>query len=141
MSNFVPLKRAKDVPMWVLSKENATVNIEAGDFCTIDPSTGLAIRATATSTQLAYVYAVDNEKNTVLVEAGSDVVYEGTADANFAIINTNTEVDLAIDGGGNQLIDLGASTTDVLKVVATKDAGTVGSTKKVLVKINKPLAI
>lgn len=140
MANFVPLKRAKDVPMGVVPKAALTTDIEAWDFITIDAN-GLAVRADATATQLAYVQAVNNTENTVTVEAGSDVVYQGKADAPFAESNRNTEVDIAIGGSSEQLIDLWASSTDCLKVVSTIDAGTVGSADKVLVKINNPIAL
>jgi hypothetical protein len=101
---------------------------------------GLAIKAVAASTSLAYVVSVPTE-TTVQVNADPTQVYVGTADANFAKAMRNTEVDLAIDGAGNQLIDVGASLTDVFKVVGAIEAGTVGSTLEVQVVINKPIAL
>lgn len=139
--NFIPVKRQKDVATEVVLKDAATTDILPGQFCSIDPTTGLAVKAIATSSNLWYVVAVNDETNEVTVEADPKVVYQGTADAPFAQTNANTEVDIAIDGSGNQVIDLGASSTDVLKVVATKDAGTIGSAEKVLVKINQPMAV
>ncbi len=68
---------------------------------------------------------------------GNDFTLTGTADANFAVTNKGTEVDLV--GTTTQLIDLGASATDVLKVSARDTAGTVGETTNVEVRINKPL--
>ncbi len=65
----------------------------------------------------------------------------GTADANFAVANLYTEVDVVINSGV-QNIDLGASTTDVLRVipnVVDTDLNTVGSPLNVLVTINKHL--
>jgi hypothetical protein len=77
----------------------------------------------------------------VMVLTDPTAVFEGTADAPFAKTMRNTEVDIAIDGAGNQTIDVGATLTDVFKVLATKDAGTVGEATKVLVKINKPISL
>jgi methionine aminopeptidase len=114
---------------------SATV-IEAGDLVTLD--TGLIIKAVAASTALAYApNGSANGETEIEVTVGNDFLLEGTADANFAVTNKGTEVDLV--GTTNLLIDLGESATDVLKVDISKDAGTVGSTANVRVKINKPL--
>jgi len=65
-------------------------------------------------------------------------VFAGTPDEAFAATNRGTEVDLV--GTTTQLIDLGASSTDVFKILPTDDAGTVGSsTDEVLFTINKTL--
>lgn len=122
----------------ILEKDPATT-LEQGQLCSIDAG-GLAIKTTALSTEVALVMAVLSDTR-VQVMADDTVVLKGTADANFAKANRNTEVDVAIDGSGNQLIDLGASSTDVLKVLASEEAGTVGSTLNVLVRINKPIAL
>jgi len=59
-------------------------------------------------------------------------------DANFAVANKGAEVDVVV-ASGVQKIDLGESTTDVLKVDISENAGTAGSASNVRVKINKPL--
>lgn len=117
-----------------LEKASSTV-IEAGDLVTLDAG-GLAIVATAASTAVAYCETggADGE-TTILAIADKDVVLTGTADANFAKANRGTEVDIT----ATQLIDLGASLTDVLKVLPSTDAGTVGSTDDVKVVINKSI--
>lgn len=118
-----------------LDKASATV-LEEGDMCTLD--TGLAIKAVAASAALAYVCeSVGVGDTEVIVVATPGVVYEGTGDANFAVAQRGTEVDLV--GTTTLLIDVGASTTDVFKIEPGTDAGTVGSTAGILVTINKPL--
>jgi len=144
--NFKILRRDRDTRTAVLEKDPAVV-LEQGQFCTIDAATGLAVKATAASTSIALVIATPETStglladNQVQVSADFNAVLVGTADAPFAKTNRNTEVDIAIDGSGNQLIDIAASTTDVLVVLASEDAGTVGSAEEVLVKVNKPLSL
>ena len=115
---------------------SATV-IEAGDLVAL--SSGLIIKATATSTAVAYAPngSADGETS-IAVTTGNDFTLQGTADANFTVAKKGAEVDLVVTGGA-QLIDVGASTTDVFKVGIASDAGTVGSTSNVEVRINKPL--
>lgn len=136
--NFKIVRQDRDPSTAVLEKDVATTDLDSGLFCAIDAN-GLAVKADATSTEIAYVYDVISETE-VLVAKGNNLVLEGTADAPFAKTNRNTEVDIAIDGSGNQLIDLGASTTDVFKVISSTDAGKVGETT-VRVVINKPIAL
>ena len=124
----------------ILEKDALTTDIVQGQFCTIDATTGLVIKAVAASTQIALVMQVIDDTH-VMVLADPTAVIEGTADAAFDKTMRNTEVDIAIDGAGNQTIDVGASATDVLKVLATEDAGTVGSVEKVKVIVNKPLSL
>ena len=115
--------------------DSATV-IEAGDLVTL--SSGLIIKAVAASTAVAYALTGSAVGDTIIeVSQGNDFTLVGTADANFAVTHKGTEVDLV--GTTTQLIDLGASTTDVLKVGIAEDSGTVGATTKVEVRINKPL--
>jgi len=129
------LKNSEQVRTVRCAKASATV-IEAGDLVAID--TGLIIKAVAASTAVAYApYGAGNGDLFVEVSVGNDFTLIGTADANFAVANKGTEVDLV--GTTNLLIDLGTSTTDVLKVGIAEDAGTVDSTKNVEVRINKPL--
>ena len=119
----------------VLEKASATV-IEAWDLVALDAG-WLAIKAVAASTAIAYTEtgAGDGETEIVVI-ADKDVVLSGTADANFAKANRGTEVDIT---DTTQLIDLGASATDVLKILPSEDAGTVGATTEVKVKINKSI--
>ena len=118
-----------------LAKDSATV-IEAWDLVAL--ASGLAIKWVAASTALAYAEVGAGVGETeITVNADPELVLIGTADANFAATNRGTEVDLV--GTTTQLIDLGASVTDVLKILPSIDAGTVGATTEVLVKINKSL--
>ena len=112
---------------------SATV-IEAGDFVTL--SSGLIIKAVAASTAIAFAPSgsADGE-TTIQILDDKDTEFEGTADANFEVAMKGTEVDLV--GTTTLLIDVGASVTDVLKISAAEDAGTVGSTVGVRVRINK----
>lgn len=124
------------VPTVLATKASATV-IEAGDLVAID--TGLIIKATAASTAIAYApNGAGAGKTKIEVTVGNDFVLEGTADANFAVANKGAEVDVVV-ASGVQKIDLGESTTDVLKVDISENAGTAGSASNVRVKINKPL--
>lgn len=117
----------------VIEKAPATV-IENFTLATLD-AWGLLITATAASVSLVAVIAVLSDTE-VLVCKDKTAVLEMTADAVFAKSYRNTEVDLAIDGAGNQLVDINASTTDVLKVLASNWPARVWTTK-VLVRINK----
>lgn len=117
-------------------KASATV-IETGDLVAL--SSGLAIKAVAASTAVAYcTQGAGDGETEVEVTVGNDFTLVGTADANFAVTNKGAEVDLVVNSGAQQ-IDLGSSTTDVLKVGISETAGTAGSPAKVEVKINKPL--
>lgn len=120
-----------------LEKASATV-IEAGDMVALDAG-GLAIKATAASTAIAFTEGGAGDGDlTIEVVADPDLVLKGTGDAVFAESMRGTEVDLVINGT-NQQIDVGASVTDVLKIAAGEEAGTVASTDGIVVKINKPL--
>jgi hypothetical protein len=50
----------------------------------------------------------------------------------------DTEVDLVINTLVQQ-IDVGASTTDVFRIVGGTDAGTVGSASEIKIRLNKPI--
>lgn len=117
-------------------KASATV-IEAGDFIAL--TSGLVVKASATSAAIAYCEGGAPAWVTeIQVNVDPNLELSGTADANFAATNRGAEVDLVVSSGA-QLIDIGASTTDVLKILPSADAGTVGSTTNVVVKINKPV--
>jgi len=114
---------------------SATV-IEYGDLVTL--SSGLIIKAVAASTAVAWATEASAVGDTLIdVSVGDDFTLKGTADANFAVTDKGAEVDIV--GTTTQLIDLGASVTDVLKVGIGSDAGTAGATTDVEVRINKPL--
>lgn len=115
---------------------SATV-IEAGDLVTLD-SNGLVIKAVASSTKLAYaVNGSASGEVAIEITVGNDFTLLGTGDANFAESMRGSEVDLV--GTTAQLIDVGSSATDVLRIVPYNDAGTVGSSADIEVRINKPL--
>jgi len=108
--------------------------ISAGDVVTLD--TGLIIAAVAASTAIAWApNGCTATDTTIDVTVGTDFTLKGTADANFAVTQKGTEVDIT----DAQLIDVGTSSTDVLKVGISQNAGTVDATTDVEVRINKPL--
>ncbi len=131
------LKTGEQVRTRHYEKASATV-IEAGDFIALDAN-GLAIKATAASTKIAWCPngAAAGE---VICEAsiGNDFTLKGAGDAVFAESMRGSEVDIVVTSTV-QLVDVGASATDVLRIVPYNDAGTVGSTANIEVRINKPL--
>lgn len=117
-----------------LFKASATV-IPEGSLVAL--SAGLAILATATSTSVGYCETGGADGETeILVITDDRLVLSGTADANFAAVNRGAEVDITTT---TQLIDIGASVTDVLKILPSTDAGTIWATTDVRVRINKSL--
>jgi len=116
--------------------DTATV-IEAGDIVAADGSKEI-IKAVAGSTEIAYAVEASASGDTTIEITKGKVELIGTGDANFANSNKGTEVDLVVSSG-TQLIDLGASATDVFRVSYADNAGTVGSTDDIRVYINKPL--
>lgn len=111
--------------------------IAAGRLVELD--TGLIVDGTATGAALAWcpVGSASGETE-VEISAGNDFTLLGTGDAAFAVTQKATEVDLKIDTGVQQ-IDVGASSTDVLKIQASQDSGVVGSTDNIEIRINKPI--
>ena len=108
--------------------------IPAGDFAGM--TAGLAVDAVATTAAIAWCPNGSAAGETVCeLTVGNDFTLKGTADANFAATQKGTEVDLT----AAQLIDVGSSATDVLKIDISENAGTVGSAEGVVVRINKPL--
>lgn len=127
------VKDAENLRTVFATKASATV-IEAGDFVALD--TGLIIKATAASAKIAYApQGAGDGETQIEVTVGSDFELVGTADANFAVTDKGAEVDLVVNGGAQQ-IDLGSSSTDVLLVDISENAGTVGSASDVTVRIN-----
>jgi len=119
-----------------LEKASATV-IRPWTFVTLDGA-WLAIAAVAASTAVAYTEAWAGAwELTVLAVTNSDVVYSGTGDAVFAEAQRGTEVDLVIST--TQFIDVGASTTDVFKILPSTDAGTVDSVDGIRITVNKSI--
>lgn len=130
------LRKGDQVRTVRATKASATV-IEAGDLVAIED--GLIVKATATSTAVGYApYAAGDGETSVEVSVGNDFTLIGTADANFAVTDKGAEVDIVV-ANNKQLIDVSSSSTDVLKVDISEEAGTVGSAANVAVKINKPL--
>ena len=131
--NFKIHKKGKNFKTESITKADG-VTIAAGSFVAL--SSGLAITAVAGSTDIAWAPngAASSDLN-IEVTVGDDFQLMGTADANFAVTDKGIECDIT----AAQLIDLGASATNVLKVSSAEDAGTVGATTDVIVKINKPL--
>lgn len=120
-------------PMKTLAKDSATV-IEAGDFVAL--ASGLAIKATAASAKIAYApYGAAAGETTVQILNDPKAEFTGAGDAAFAVAQRGTEVDLVVNSTVQQ-IDVGASTTDVLIISVGEDAGVVGSTANIKVRIN-----
>jgi len=114
---------------------SATV-IEAGDFVAL--ASGLIIKAVAASTAIGYAVTASAVGDVIIeVTVGNDFTLVGTADANFAVTDKGILCDLV--GTTTLLIDIGTSSTDVLKVGIAEDSGTVDATTNVEVKINKPI--
>jgi hypothetical protein len=113
---------------------SATV-IEAGDLVAM--SSGLIIKAVAASAEVAFAAGASAVGDTKIEVTNGRVDLIGTGDAVFAVAQKGTEVDIV--GTTTLLIDVGASTTDVLRISAKEDAGTVGSTDDIKVEINKPI--
>lgn len=112
---------------------SATV-IPAGDFAGM--TAGLAVDAVAATTDIAWCPAGSADGETVCeLSIGDDFTLKGTGDAVFAVTHKGTEVDLT----DAQLIDVGSSATDVLKIDFSENAGVVDSADDIVVRINKPL--
>ena len=130
------LKTGEQLRTVLAVKASATV-IEAGDLVAL--SGGLIIKATAASTAIAWCpNGAPAGTTEVEVTEGNEFTLKGTADANFAATNRGALVDLIVTSDV-QLIDIGASLTDVFQVSIAEDAGTVGSTADVEVRINNPI--
>lgn len=140
MQNF-RLYEERDASRALPIPKDPAVAIEGGRLVTVDVNK-LAIEADATSTAVAYTQdGAPVGQDYVNVIFDPKVLLVGTADANFASTDLYLEVDVVMSGS-DQLIDLGASTTDVLKVIPNAfDTGVnvVGQAEDVLVKINKHL--
>lgn len=136
MADFKIVSTFSDTRREQYAIASATV-IEAGDMITLDAG-GLVIKAVAASTQIAFTEVGSKVGETsISVVTDERINYKGTGDVVFANAQRGTEVDLV--GTTTQLIDLGSSATDVLKVVGGLNAGTVGSTDDIIVTINKPI--
>lgn len=120
-------------PLRPLVKASATV-IPAGSMVTL--ASGLAIKWVAASTALAYApFGAGDGETEVMILDDPKAEFTGKGDAVFAVAQRGTEVDLV--GTTTQLIDVGASSTDVFKISVDKNAGTVGSTDDIAIRINK----
>lgn len=115
--------------------DNSTV-IEAGDLVAL--SSGLVVKAAAASTAVAWCPDghARGDGTDVEVSLGNDFTLVATGDAVFAAAYRGGEYDI---NDTTQTVDYGASSTDVLKVDISEDAGVVGTAAGVTVKINKPL--
>jgi len=127
------IKNGEKVRTVLAVKDSATV-IPAGSLVAIDA--GLIIPAVAASTAVAYApNGAGNGETTVEITIGNDFTLVGTADENFAVAKKGSACDIT----DAQLIDIGATSKNVLLVSPSVTAGTVGSKNNVEVKINKPI--
>lgn len=128
------LKDGEQVRTTLCTVASAT-EIAAGDLVAL--SSGVIIKAVAASTAVAWTPSGSEDGETSIeVSVGNDFTLKGTADAVFAVTYKGGEYDI---NDTTQTIDVGASSTDVLKIGIGSDAGVVGSTDDVEVRINKPL--
>ena len=128
------IKNGEKVRTILAVKDSATV-IPAGSLVAIDAN-GLIIPAVAASTAVAYApNGAGNGETTVEITIGNDFTLVGTADENFADAKRGSTCDITDD----QLIDIGATSKNVLQVSPSVTAGVVGSVNNVEVKINKPI--
>lgn len=117
----------------IVTIASATV-IEAGDVCEL--SSGLPVKGTASGAKIAYSPFASAAGDTQIdLSVGNEFVLKGTGDAVFAVAQKGTEVDLVVNSGAQE-IDVGTSSTDVFVVDISENAGTVGSTAAIRVKIN-----
>lgn len=121
-------------PMRTLEKASATV-ILPGDLVAI--ASGLAIKGTAATTAHAFCpnWAIAGEL-TVQVLDDANAEFTCTGASNFAVAQRGVSYDMAVSGA-SQTLNQAATTTTVLKVVPGTNAGTVGSTANIRVKIAK----
>lgn len=118
----------------VLAVKGSSTVIPAGSLVAIDA--GLIIPAVATSAAVAYApNGAGNGETTVEITIGNDFTLVGTADENFADAKKGSTCDIT----DAQLIDIGATSKNVLLVSPSVTAGVVGSKNNVEVKINKPI--
>lgn len=135
MADFKMVSTFSDTRRQDFEIASATV-IEAGDMVAL--TAGLVTKAVAASTQIAFTEVGSAVGDTVITVVADDRVrYKGVGDAVFAKAQRGTEVDLV--GTTTLLIDVATSSTDVFKIAGGLDAGTVGSTTDIIVKINKPI--
>ena len=120
----------------IVTIASATV-IEAGDMCEL--SSGLPVKGTATGAKLAYSpFASASGDTQIDLSEGNDFLLEGTGEAAFAVDQKGDECDLVVDTGA-QLVDNDTTSTSVFTIDFSENAGTVGSTSNIRVKILKPL--
>lgn len=132
------LKDGEKVRTVKVIKASATV-LPAGCLVALDAG-GLAIKAISTSAAIAYCPNGGAAGLTeVDVTIGSDytLIGLGNAAAVFAVTMKGTTCD--ISGTTSVIINNSATSTNVLKVGISKDAGVVGSAANIEVRINKPL--
>lgn len=130
-ADFTAISEFTTVPAVIAS----ATEIEAGDLVAL--SSGIVVKAGASDTEIAFAPTASAVGETVIEISKGRVELVGTADAVFAVTQKGTEVDIV--GTTTLLIDVGSSSTDVLKVAADTEAGTVGSVNSVKVFINKPI--
>lgn len=129
------VSQGSDYKLQPLEIGSATT-ITAGDLVSLDGNKLVEVAAAA-DTAIAYCPEGSRDGETSCnVTVGNDFVLSGTGDEVFAESYRGGEYDI---NDTTQTIDFGASSTDVLKVDASENAGTVGETTDILVRINKPI--
>lgn len=136
-ANEWKLKKSDTGVKTILAPIASATVIAAGRL--VESSSGLIVDGTATGAALAWTPtgSADGE-TTIEITEGNDFTLLGTGDAVFAAAQRGTEVDLVVNATVQQ-IDVGSSSTDVLKIQHSNDSGTVGSASNIEVRINKPI--
>lgn len=130
------LKNSEQLRTVKATKASGTV-IEAGDLVAL--SSGLIIKATAGSTRVAYApNGAPAGVTQVDVTVGNDFTLVCDSDAAFAVTDKGATHDIVVSGGVQKL-DIGETSTNVLRVGIGEDAGTASSASNVEVKIEAPL--
>lgn len=122
----------------VLCAIESATEIAAGDLVAM--TNGYIIKAVAASAAIGWTPQGSAVGDTVIeVSVGNDFTLLGPCEDAFAIAYQTGTGEYDINDGGTQTIDWDASSTDVLKLDISKDAGVVGATTDIRVRINKPL--
>ena len=116
----------------------SATEIEVGDLVT--QTSGLIVKAGATSTKLARAMKASAVGDTVIEVSRGEIEMEMDGSNVFAVTQKGGEYDMAIDGvTGKQTVNTSGTTYKVLMIDPSQDAGVVGSASNIKVKIIRPL--
>jgi len=115
---------------------SATV-IEEGDLVTL--SNGLIVKATSSSTKIARAMEPSASGDTKITVSRGRLEIKIDCEDAFAVSHKGGEYDIAVDANGKQTLNQSSTSTKVLMVDPSQDAGTVGATTDIKCIINKPI--